>query len=63
MFITKKHISRRTILKGAGCCPGATFAGRDGAGRDGASADGGGSRTTIFWRVRMPRRGPGLLGA
>ena len=39
MFITKKHIPRRTFLKGAGCHAGAAAARRDGAGVDGAGAD------------------------
>ncbi len=39
MFITRKHISRRTLLKWRGCCHRASAAGRDDSREHGAGAD------------------------
>ena len=42
MFITRKHLSRRTMLRGMGVAVGAAVAGFHGAGADAAAQDGGG---------------------
>ena len=44
MFLTRKHLSRRTVLKGAGATYRAAVAGRHDSGRNGAGADRRGSR-------------------
>ncbi len=63
MFITKKHISRRTLLRGAGVALGLPSARRDVSRRDGAGAGGRGSAASILRGLRPARRGAGLLGS
>ena len=48
MFITKKHLSRRTLLKGGTRRDRLAAAVGDGAGRDGARADGRGARSRAW---------------
>ena len=62
MFITKKHIPRRTVLRGAGAA-GAAVPRGDGAREHGAGADRGQPEAAIRRPVRAARRGAGLLGA
>ena len=63
MFISKKHLSRRTLLKGAGVSLGTASARRDVSRRDRVGSGGRGSAAAILRGLRSSRRGAGLLGS
>ena len=62
MFITKKHISRRTVLRGQRRDARAAASGRDDSGRDGAGANGGHSEAPLCRLLCAARHGARLLG-
>ena len=62
MFITKKHISRRTVLRGASATLALPLARRDDPGLDGAGANRGHAEASICRLLRAARRGARLLG-
>ena len=62
MFITKKHISRRTILRGAGATLALPLAGRDDSGLDGAGANRGHAEAALRRLLCAARHGARLLG-
>ncbi len=63
MFISKKHIPRRTVLRGAGAMLALAVPRRDGAGAGAAGAVGRGSETAVRRPVRSARGGARILGA
>ena len=63
MFISKKHLSRRTVLKGVGAAVALPLARRDGAGAHGARADGGGPDAALRHDLHPARRHHGRLDA
>ena len=62
MFITKKHISRRTVLQGQRRDAGTAASGSDDSGRDGAGANGGHAEAPICRLLCAARHGARLLG-
>ena len=63
MFLTKKHISRRTVLRGAGATLALPLLDAMVPAAHGAGADRGRAEAAVRRPVRAARRGAGLLGA
>ena len=61
MFISKKHIPRRTFLRGAGVTLALPLLEADGAGADAAPADRGDAGQAVRRHLASARRGAGLL--
>ena len=63
MFITKKHISRRTVLRGAGATLALPASRCDDAGLDGLRPNSRHTETPIRRMLCSPRYGAWLLGS
>ena len=62
MFITKKHMSRRTVLRGTGAALALPLAGCHDSGLDRAGANSRGAEASLCGLLRAARRGARLLG-